>query len=1328
MPLENPLPAFPPQVPQQPDSGPRPASKKTPTSQYSAFTNTFNAKGAVIPFVYNHTLIGGIFTYRSRLNRDLLVVYIWSAGGKQGISKINNVTLNDVITLDTTDVEHGQTKIFSARQGGITITNYFGTPDQIVDPILQIANDLPGFDENFVIKGKDGQPMGIAYSIVRIPANASLLDDTGNVVSLFGYPRSAKAELLGIKVYDFDETGFLPELSHSPQPIRNILDYVGSTTYGVGRKLDFASAYAVWQLGQTDIYYESATGQMSRKLVRCSFIFDQQTDLPSLYTMMEEAAFCWFNDDGETISFVPDEARVTDERFHLNDFITDPEVTTKDVGNTPNKVTVNYLNRDLDFSLRSIYVENTETLENQTKIVESTLERLCVITPWVAGFLAQKAINKARYEFIRIRYQVSITSAVPKRGHVHELTHPYIGNNVKFRVLNREWNGENLYTIEAEKYDERIYDYLVQDAPSVPTVSLNLTDAPRVENLKLEEFVQTSNNVNIARVRVTWDSVDWEGLVGFSIEYYQQGVRIAQLNTNILTDFIISDFTELTPLTVRVRSRGEYALGQWSEEQITPKGIYKVPDAPSNFNVVPITNTLLASWDRLTNQPGITEYELRYYASGSDYFADGVVIDRITGSEKVIQTAPPGTWIIGLAAVNQIEDYSAIVEDEVTVVYDDDLLLSNVFTFTEWAYAKPVRDYDLANQKDQLIGGSSGMILEKDSKRMVTSFGTVYQSNDCTTEKSLSSWADEFQGPMSGYTGSMLSNIKNVELSPDNNFGAPGSWTLGAGWSIANNILTGNATNTSATITVADKPYQNTIVKVRNKIVQDTFTQGYLGYTFSGRTQGNNKFIANNTTENFVYMSPNSDTLQTGSFNGNNSLTCQFQSFNVTFSECFVTTMPVDLGAVVSAAFFVSLDANYYTVDNGPIETVIEASEDDATYQVFQQNELIRRVRYVRVKVRGSKLQTRFTIELEAIKLTIRANQKLDSGIAQWGQVPDVQTTLSFIPTAVGTNQPHGRTSYLPQNNIDGVVVGTTSSRSFFIQFITGSDVTTRQCIYAVGTFSYSGFGIYIENNELIITGRFTTLAGASWPHAYSRQIAKPENFYSVGVAYDQSLGTMVTYINGKRANERTEFIEEYTVATNLYVDPFPVNLQSSSAPIVIGENNYNGNGFLPLYDGTLLTTPGLAFNGTVIRYIQFNGAYTDAEARTLYQRPWDSAAYPTNFRRIDAKFGDTSQTTGLTVDHAGTGRQFLAFPIPASVPGVSYISTSLLPVIAVMNKNFAKLFSAAGLPGVGPYYEAIVGNVEVGGDSTDTVAFHLAERNTFDPVFLDIDWRIVGI
>ena len=165
------------------------------------------------------------------------------------------------------------------------------------------------------------------------------------------------------------------------------------------------------------------------------------------------------------------------------------------------------------------------------------------------------------------------------------------------------------------------------------------------------------------------------------------------------------------------------------------------------------------------------------------------------------------------------------------------------------------------------------------------------------------------------------------------------------------------------------------------------------------------------------------------------------------------------------------------------------------------------------------------------------------------------------------------------------------------------------------------------------------------------------------------------------------------------------------------------------MWDGTFESVGNqYNFQGTVIRYMQFDGVVTDAEMRALYQTPWDASVNPAATRVLDCKPGDASLTTGVCVDHSGTGRPMQVFPVPTTSPGFSYITTSLLPVIAVLNRNYAKLFSVAGLPGIGPYYDVIVGNVETGGSTKDTVALHLAARGTLDPVYLDVDWRTIGI
>ena len=831
MTLENPLPNYPPSIPQAEDSTPKPSSRPPrnnyPTGNYSAITETSNANGAVIPYCYGSTKTPGLLIYRSRSPLFLFVVYIWSMGGTEGITNVDKIVLNDVIELDTRGtLDPGTPIYFGPRQGEIAVVNYFGRPDQPVDPWLQGGLQLPGFDENFVIPGNKGEPLGIAYSIVRIPQGASLIGNNNQIVELFGFPESAIAFLKGIGVQRVTSTGFTAGFTNRTTPIDQTADYLCRSSYGVGRNLDFASANEVRIYQNENIPFETATGTGTRKRGRSAIRLTQQVDLPTLLSAFEEVNLCWINDDGETISFIVDKPRVPDLSlsYDNHDFIGDPDFSLKKISNIPNKVTVNYIDSKYDYADRSVYVTTPEADGYNTKIKESILDRVWLVESESAGLCANRALAKSRLEFLNVKYRTHEIARDTKRGHVHSITHPYCGENVLVRVLNKNWLGENVYEIEAEGYDDRIYDSALFFSTSEPTTSINLTDPPQVKNLSLNETVQQVNNDNIARVEVTWDTVTWEGLTGYIIEYYQNAQLLNRISTGIIKSFLIGDFTERLPLTVRVRVKGEYALGLWTEKQITPQGVYKIPDQPSNFNVVPINNTLLSIWSPITNQPGITEYELRYYGTTQDYFTDGTYIDRIVGTQLIIQTVPLGTWKIGLAAVNQINQYSTVAEDTVTVEFDDDLLLSNVLAFTDWQYKKPIRDYDFANELNQLIGGTAGMIREKDTRRMVTSYGTVYTSDNAFSEKSILSWDEQYSGPMNGYTGTLFSNLTNHQLCPDTTFGTPGSWTLGAGWSIASNVLTANNANgTSAAIQVLAREYQNTVVKVVNTLVKNSF-------------------------------------------------------------------------------------------------------------------------------------------------------------------------------------------------------------------------------------------------------------------------------------------------------------------------------------------------------------------------------------------------------------------------------------------------------------------------------------------------------------------------
>ncbi len=1335
MPIQNPLPPWPPRPPAEPDSAPRPSSRQVSRPQERNIT--YNANGALIPIAYGTLKLPGLFTYRTRSSTWLVLSYIWCLGGDEGIDVINEIIINDVLRLDVSDTGHGQTKYFSSSRGGIRVTNYYGLSTQPVDTWLSGGYDTPGFDENFTVKGNDGSTIGVAYSVISIPISSTFVNDEGAIVELKGYPTSVKAIGEWMKIQSIDSNGFTGTHDSRRNPIYQISDFIASPSYGLNRQIDFASADLVRINNSIALSYEDSGGTSTVLRNRASFVLDQRLDLTQLFTLFEDISECWINDDGETVSFIVDKARTTDLTVDYadGDFVDAPQVTSSRLSNIPNKVTVNYSDANYDYQERPVIVTTPGADTYSVRIKESVLNRPWIDEDHTAKRYAIKAFNKARLEFIRFRYTVTDIAQQVKRGHVHELTHPVRGlESTKVRVLNIDWAGGGDYIIDAELYDERVYSNVVHFSPSEDTPPVNLVDPPELMGLSAQEVIKTINNKNVSRVEVSWTASTWEGLIGYVIEYWQGGVQLDQIFLPIIETHTLSTYDDNIPLLIRVRIRGEYALGPWAEKEITPQGTYAVPSAPENYTATALSNSVFLQWDRVVDV-GIVQYEIRRYTTPGNYLT-GTYVDRILGTQLVLTNVPDGTWVFGLAAVDEVEQYSSVVEQTVTIDFDDDVNLQTTHQFTDWDYSVPAITYDeTLGEPRQLIGGTVGMRALATGVLM-SCHGAIHSSDDTSTVSSPLAWTDYFSGAMSSYSGSILSNMINPNFLPDGDFADPGEWTLQSGWSIATGKLIATNVNVdNSAVAVMDYTVPaNSFVQFRHQIVANTYDGGDFKVYINGTTVSHKNLLQTvGTTATFQLKTTSSGTAYW--IRGANSLDVDLELARVHYTPSRCTTETLDLGGIISARFFVAVEAAKILVARGTVEYIVETSTDNTNWTQHTSGSPVARARYVRVLIRSvdSDRDCSFKVDITGVSLKIRASQIRDSGVAIWNTLPDVTTALTFLPATLGesfVDRAHLR--YAPVATTDVDTVGDSSERSFFMQFITGNEITTRQVVFTMG--SRSVVSVYIDSGELVITARFkdsdTTVVV---PIVYSRQTVKPETFYTVGITFDFTTSKeFLTFINGKRAIERPEFIAESIKMPDSYYafrDPSSQNLEPQ-IKLGAGKSTPSELHFIVEPDGTIDSTRGYAFRGTLIRYVQWDGLVTESEMAAFYEDPWhiDPADYETVV--LDCKPGDVNTSTGNTTDHSGTGRVMVVQGPTNPDPFLPWIDVqdALLPVVAKLNKQFIKLFSVNALIDLGPQYEVIIGNIELSCCEDDTIEFHVLGRNTFEPAFKDVTWKVEGI
>ena len=147
---QTPGPHLPPWVPPPQDPNAGRSDINNTSMEHSRRYASVSAEGTLLPIIYGEDYIGPIITLAKVVGNYLYLRCVWCLGEIQEIVKVVS--------------QEGD------LPAGTTMTHYLGTVDQPVDPSL--AAVIPGYNDNCVVQVA-GQKVGVAYSVIKVPAAAS---------------------------------------------------------------------------------------------------------------------------------------------------------------------------------------------------------------------------------------------------------------------------------------------------------------------------------------------------------------------------------------------------------------------------------------------------------------------------------------------------------------------------------------------------------------------------------------------------------------------------------------------------------------------------------------------------------------------------------------------------------------------------------------------------------------------------------------------------------------------------------------------------------------------------------------------------------------------------------------------------------------------------------------------------------------------------------------------------------------------------------------------------------------------------------------------------
>lgn len=217
-------------------------------------------ENSIIPIIYGFRRVGAKIIAAVQHNGNLLLGCVWGQGECDAVV---STQLND-----------------AALPAGVTVTSYLGTSTQTPDPSLVAA-----FAAQSPPRVYADALAGTCYSVFVIPPNVTT-----------GFPRPT-AVVRGLKVRntEFGARGY------SENPAYILADFIESTTYGMGRSVDWATVATVAAACDTMV---GSPAEQKRLL---SLLIDSALPTEAWVNVLREYAGCYAVPEGSRYRLVVDD-------------------------------------------------------------------------------------------------------------------------------------------------------------------------------------------------------------------------------------------------------------------------------------------------------------------------------------------------------------------------------------------------------------------------------------------------------------------------------------------------------------------------------------------------------------------------------------------------------------------------------------------------------------------------------------------------------------------------------------------------------------------------------------------------------------------------------------------------------------------------------------------------------------------------------------------------------------------------------------------------------------------------------------------------------------
>ncbi|MEW8027853.1 MAG: phage tail protein [Candidatus Thiodiazotropha sp.] len=584
--------------------------------------------GSFVPFGYGAFRTGPLVAQAANYNGRLVMLLVWCLGE---VEAIDGLYLSDGSAVPTS----------------ILVTHYTGATTQGVDPTLAAAID--GWDSSLVTVVR-GHVVGLAYSVVSIPANAQI-----------GVPAFV-ADIRGRRVYDprdgWQSAGDSSTWLYSDNPALVLADLEVSTLYGRGQSIDWSSVAAV-----ADDCDELVQGLEQRRTV--GLILKNQSNVDSWVDTLSTYAGCFVVPDGNTTKLVSNRPAAVSWPLTDEDIAADdngkPNLSIKlrGLGNAPTVVRVVYTETSTrEHRDEPAFAYRPGVLDGSVEWRESVV-RLPGITRYSqAKREAVERLNFLNLTDLEVRFVTHDEGLQIQVGDLITLTSWRGLTNKQFLVTNVVPVAPGRWQVSATEYQPNVHSDSVETAPVFSdTDLLSPLEPPIPLGLAVvEEVYQVENGTFLSRLAITWDAAEYAYLDHYDVRVtdgpspvYSVSVPDPECTTPAVQD---GQF-----FTVAVRTVSSVgAASDWAVVNITADGKYLIPSDVPSLSGFEVGGEVRLNWEPAIDVD-IWRYEIRYGVPAVDW-DNATLLDRVDALRLVSRDVPQGTWDFLIKAVDSVNQYS----------------------------------------------------------------------------------------------------------------------------------------------------------------------------------------------------------------------------------------------------------------------------------------------------------------------------------------------------------------------------------------------------------------------------------------------------------------------------------------------------------------------------------------------------------------------------------------------------------------------------------------------------------------------------------------------